>query len=322
MSDIRLLTADEWVELRNIRLAALRESPHAFLSTYEREIVYDTNQWRAEFTRGNWYIGTLADRSVSLLGVTREPGMPVHECYLEYLWVSPEHRRSGIAIGMLTMVLERLRAAAVHTVFIWVLDGNDSAKNLYERIGFVGSNHRQPLAERPDRSEEKLILTLAKPGSVTTELVGTMGVAEVTRVVASTTQGLLIARMAGIAPFEEAVLLLREVRRQGVLVNDRYSHHDAIGGSFGKALCEILLVGFSHRQVDEASRRAVHASGGDPAADRDGPPWRCRILSTDEKADVFDKFIIDDSIFELKFPVVGVMHNYCAAIPGIPRLDG
>jgi ribosomal protein S18 acetylase RimI-like enzyme len=164
MPDIRLLTADEWVELRNIRLAALQESPQAFLSTYEQEIVYDTDQWRAEFIRGSWYIGTLAGRPVSLLGVTREPGMPVHERYLEYLWVLPEHRRSGIAIGMLTMALERLRTDEVRTVFIWVLDGNDAARNLYERIGFVDSNHRQPLAERPDRSEIRLILTLAKPG--------------------------------------------------------------------------------------------------------------------------------------------------------------
>jgi ribosomal protein S18 acetylase RimI-like enzyme len=170
MPDIRLLNADEWVKLRNIRLAALQESPQAFLSTYERENVYDADRWRAEFIRGNWYTGIVAGRSVSLLGVTREPGMPVHECYLEYMWVSPEHRRSGMAIGMLTMVLERLRAADVRTVFVWVLDGNGAARNLYERIGFVDSNHRQALAERPDRSEERLILTLAKPGSLTAGL--------------------------------------------------------------------------------------------------------------------------------------------------------
>jgi hypothetical protein len=50
--DIRLLAPDEWVELRNIRLAALRESRQAFLSNYQREIVYDPDRWRAEFGRG------------------------------------------------------------------------------------------------------------------------------------------------------------------------------------------------------------------------------------------------------------------------------
>jgi ribosomal protein S18 acetylase RimI-like enzyme len=175
MPDIILLTADEWVKLRKIRLTALRESPQAFLSTYARESVYEADRWRAEFIRGNWYTGIVMGGPVSLLGVTREPGMPVHERYLEYLWVSPEHRRSGMAIEMLKVVLKRLRAAKVRTVFVWVLDGNDAARNLYERIGFVDSNHRQPLAERPGHSEERLILTLAKPGSLAAGLAGTMG---------------------------------------------------------------------------------------------------------------------------------------------------
>ncbi len=161
--DIKLLTSDEWVELRNMRLAALRDSPEAFLSTYQQEIDYDADRWRAEFVRGNWYIGIRASRPVSLLGVTHEPGMPI-ECYLEYLWVPPERRRSGIAHWMLIAILARLRAAAVRTASVWVLDGNEAARHLYERIGFVSSNHRQPLAARPGRSEEKLILTLGREG--------------------------------------------------------------------------------------------------------------------------------------------------------------
>jgi ribosomal protein S18 acetylase RimI-like enzyme len=160
--EIRLLTPDEWAELRNIRLAALRESPEAFLSTYHREIGYDADRWQAEFIRGNWYIGICEGRPVSFFGVTRGRGMPVHECYLEYLWVSPEYRRSGIAFGMLTTVLERLRAAAVRTAFVWVIDGNEAAKRLYERIGFVSTSHRQPLATHPGRNEERLILTLGR----------------------------------------------------------------------------------------------------------------------------------------------------------------
>lgn len=158
--DIRLLTADEWVKLRNIRLAALWESPQKFLSTHQQEIAYGVDRWRAEFIRGNWYVGMLAGRAISLLGATREPGWSVPERYLEYLWVSPAYRRSGIALRMIITVLERLRAAKVHTAFVWVLDGNEIAKRLYERIGFVSSNQRQPVATRPGLSEEKLVLTL------------------------------------------------------------------------------------------------------------------------------------------------------------------
>jgi hypothetical protein len=62
---------------------------------------------------------------------------------------------------MLTAILERWRIAAVGTMFVRVIDGNEAARHLYDRIGFVSSNHRQPLTARPGCSEEKLILPLA-----------------------------------------------------------------------------------------------------------------------------------------------------------------
>lgn len=161
MSDIKLLTPDGWLELRDIRLTALRDSPEAFLSTYEREKEYGGNKWRAEFSRGEWSVGIEGGRVISLLGVTRELGSAAGQCYLEYLWVRPEFRRSGVAIRMLNAVLGRLRASGVQTVYLWVLDGNEAARDLYKRIGFVSSNHSQPLLERPGRSEEKMQLDLA-----------------------------------------------------------------------------------------------------------------------------------------------------------------
>jgi hypothetical protein len=44
---------------------------------------------------------------------------------------------------------------------LWVLDGNDVAMRLYERVGFTRNNHRQPLEARPGRSEERLRLDLS-----------------------------------------------------------------------------------------------------------------------------------------------------------------
>jgi len=160
MPDIRLLARHEWFRLRDVRLSALRESPDAFLSTYEREMAFSQDQWRAEFARGDWNVGIRGGRPVSLLGATREPGAPAHECFLEYLWVSPECRRAGIASRMLAVVLGQLRSAGVRTAFLWVLDGNDAAMKFYERAGFVSTNHRQPLAARPGRSEERMRLDL------------------------------------------------------------------------------------------------------------------------------------------------------------------
>lgn len=158
MLDIKLLTPDRWRTLRKIRLSALRESPHAFLSTYQKESGYDELRWRREFARGDWYIGIArtksADTQVGIAGVTRERGTPDHQCFLEYIWVVPEFRRQGVAFNMINEVLDRLKLTGVQTVFLWVLDGNDAAMHLYELLGFVRCNHRQPLKELPGRSEE------------------------------------------------------------------------------------------------------------------------------------------------------------------------
>jgi len=39
------LHSDEWARLRDIRLRALLDSPHAFGGTYENESNFDQSQW-------------------------------------------------------------------------------------------------------------------------------------------------------------------------------------------------------------------------------------------------------------------------------------
>jgi|SRR5580658_239748 ribosomal protein S18 acetylase RimI-like enzyme len=160
MPHIEQLTSDDWLLLREVRLLALRDSPDSFLATYDREKDYGKDRWLAEFDRGDWHIGVVGLEAVSLLGVTREADTPPHQCYLEYLWVSQDHRRIGFASQMVTEVLERLRVSKITTAFLWVLDGNEAAMQLYRKLGFVHTGVRQPLQARPGRFEEKLRLDL------------------------------------------------------------------------------------------------------------------------------------------------------------------
>jgi ribosomal protein S18 acetylase RimI-like enzyme len=161
MLDIKLLTPANWSALRTIRLAALRESPQAFLSTHERELSWGRDQWLAEFNRGDWSVGFIARQAVSLLGATRTSVTPSHECFLEYMWVASDHRGSGIAYEMLAFTFDRLRAAGVQTAFLYVLDGNDPAMRLYKRAGFTSTSDPEPLTDFPGRSEELLQRSLA-----------------------------------------------------------------------------------------------------------------------------------------------------------------
>jgi len=152
----RVLTEDEWYRLRDVRLTALRESPEAFLSSYEIELTYREDEWRAEFSRGEWAIVIRQGQAVGLLGATREADTFSTERYLEYMWVAPEFRRSGVASNLIRTVFGRLFSSGIIPVSLWIIDGNEPARRLYERFGFVSTNEVQSIPTNPSRKEERM----------------------------------------------------------------------------------------------------------------------------------------------------------------------
>ena len=100
-------------------------------------------------------------QAVGLVGATREPDMPPHECHLEFLWIAPGSRRTGVATMLLRTVLDRLRDAGVRTVWLWILNGNDPALSLYQQFGFQSTNEVQALPDDPVRTEERMKLRLS-----------------------------------------------------------------------------------------------------------------------------------------------------------------
>jgi ribosomal protein S18 acetylase RimI-like enzyme len=158
---VEVLTEDKWPRLRDIRLAALQDDPLAFLATYERESAYDEQRWRREFSRGEWNIMLADGQDVGIVGATREPGTPKHECDLEFLWIEPGSRRAGVATTLLRTVLDRLRDSGVRTVRLWILNGNAPARALYQQFGFGSTDEREPLPGHPAGSEERMRLRLS-----------------------------------------------------------------------------------------------------------------------------------------------------------------
>lgn len=158
MPGIELVTLGDWSQLKVLRLAALQESQKWFLGQYEDQNDYTEAEWQAEFDRGDWYSVRIGDELVSLLGITTN----VHEIaaderYLEYLWVSPDHRHAGVAHKMVGAVLDGLSASGVRTVFLWVLDGNEAAMDVYRDLGFTSTDISNPLPDLPgDRTEHKM----------------------------------------------------------------------------------------------------------------------------------------------------------------------
>jgi ribosomal protein S18 acetylase RimI-like enzyme len=158
--DIKRLDRSEWKVLRLLRLTALGESPENFLATSAKENRYTPAHWTAEFDRGIWYICEDSTEPVGLIGVAYGAEKPYEGYYLEYLWVKPGRRNSGIASDLVSRALALLREESCEIAYLWIIDGNDAAMGLYKKIGFVSTNERQELPDRPGQFEERMMLEL------------------------------------------------------------------------------------------------------------------------------------------------------------------
>ena len=98
---VRRARADEWEALREIRLAALADSPDAFGSTLAEEREADEARWRGWITGEGWAgaVATfIADGPGPLLSMaTGPPRRPATTGWLFAMWVRPERRGEGSA---------------------------------------------------------------------------------------------------------------------------------------------------------------------------------------------------------------------------------
>lgn len=156
------VTVADWREIRRARLSALADAPHAFASTLEREADLDADSWQQRVASGAWFIAREAGEPVGLVaGVTdRETGGP----HLVAMWVDPSVRGRGVGQALVEAVRDWAAASAADRLILWVADGNDSARRLYERCGFVDTGRRQPLPSDPSVGESLLACPLGGSG--------------------------------------------------------------------------------------------------------------------------------------------------------------
>ena len=147
---IRRIGADDWPELRKLRLRALAEAPTAFGSTFTVEQAYSDDVWqerafgassgcdRATFIAelaGVW-IGAatgLANQFAAANGIPLLVAMFV---------IAPERQR-GIGLKLANAVISWARAFGTEHLALWVTSDNLAAATLYERCGFRSSARRR-----------------------------------------------------------------------------------------------------------------------------------------------------------------------------------
>jgi ribosomal protein S18 acetylase RimI-like enzyme len=140
--NLDLLAPVDWRVLRALRLAALLDSPQAFISTYAQESAWKEPQWRQMFNAAKWIVSYEAQKAIGLARSVVEPGHPLAR-HLESIWVAPTHRRRGVLRGLLCGLAQIERPRGVTNLMLWVLEDNYDAQRAYDALGFEPTGERQ-----------------------------------------------------------------------------------------------------------------------------------------------------------------------------------
>ena len=155
MPIVRRLYVDDWALYRDTRLAALRDAPDAFGSTFAREAAFADDEWRDRLAAA-----AVSGRDLPL--VAEEGGSAVGLAWvrvgvdesdvanLYQVWVHPTMRRHGI--GQMLIEHAAIWAASVGAcrLALTVALGPDSALEFYRSVGFTEVGVRSWLRQDAD----------------------------------------------------------------------------------------------------------------------------------------------------------------------------
>jgi ribosomal protein S18 acetylase RimI-like enzyme len=149
MATIRRLGPDDWEDFREIRLRSLADAPDAFGSTLARERAFAELDWRLRLGGPVYVVDD--PRPVAVGGIFDNDGTP----HVWGMWTDPAHRGRGHARAILDALIPPGTPAQLD-----VNVTNGGARKVYERYGFVGTGHLEPLRPGSDQRIELLVLRL------------------------------------------------------------------------------------------------------------------------------------------------------------------
>jgi GNAT superfamily N-acetyltransferase len=163
---IRHFLAEEWSAYRALRLRALEDAPDAFGSTLAAESTRPAEEWAARLARAatsgidHPLVAHVAGQPAGLAWAKVDADDPAL-VNLFQMWVAPEARGQGVAVGLLAEAVRWARARGATAMQLGVNCANDGAVRLYARAGFVATGWQEPMRSGSDQVEQRMRLVIA-----------------------------------------------------------------------------------------------------------------------------------------------------------------
>lgn len=154
-----------WRAYRDVRLAALIDSPRAFWTRYAEAAERSDEDWRAMVARGPaLWLAWDGDLPVGTVGLWHADDQPADEVFLVGMWVASAARGSGAARELVDAAVAGARSEGRRRVALDVARENARARRFYLRCGFVPTGRTGTMPWDPTCVEERMVLDLPGPG--------------------------------------------------------------------------------------------------------------------------------------------------------------
>ena len=141
------VSPEDWAEFRAIRLRALADAPDAFGMTLAGALEQTPDAWRSRLDTDDPILLVRDGGTAVAMGAGwRAPDTP-GSMMIWGMWTAPEARGRGHAEALVEHLLAWARETDITDVALHVTEGNDRARRIYERLGFVATGQWEPLRD-------------------------------------------------------------------------------------------------------------------------------------------------------------------------------
>jgi GNAT superfamily N-acetyltransferase len=134
---VELLTAEQWARAKELRLASLRDSAHAFGGNLETERALSESEWRANFEKLNYIVASVDGVDSAIMTVENLKGDFGATAWVGGCWSSPEYRGVGLLRAMMKFVDEHAQEKGWQRQGLGVWEDNYPAIAAYEKLAFI-----------------------------------------------------------------------------------------------------------------------------------------------------------------------------------------
>ncbi|MEM5018438.1 GNAT family N-acetyltransferase [Metabacillus indicus] len=138
--NIRILNGHDAAAYRGIRLEGLKSSPEAFGSSYEEELLYTIDFFKARLDAEHTFTFGAFDGDALAGVVTLVPETKAklkHKASIFAMFVSPAYRGKGIGRKLMKSAIKHAgQLEDTEQLQLSVVSSNQSARHLYSSLGF------------------------------------------------------------------------------------------------------------------------------------------------------------------------------------------